>query len=148
MKGARKGTKFLTREEILGVDDIETEEVSVPEWGGIVLVRALSGTQRNQWETQFTRFTGKQVEMTAKTEHMRESLVAASVVCCDGITTDVRDLPLLFTETDVEALGKKSAAALERVFKVASRLSGITESDIEDQVKNSDKAAGKGSSSA
>ena len=41
---------YLTRDAILEAEDIETEEVAVPEWGGNVLVRGLSGTQRDIWE--------------------------------------------------------------------------------------------------
>ena len=41
---------YLSREEILSVHDIVTEEVDVPEWGGIVRVRGMSGVQRDAFE--------------------------------------------------------------------------------------------------
>ncbi len=44
----------------------------------------------------------------------------------------------LFNKGDVFALGEKSAGALDRVFSVASRLSGIGEADIEDLGKPSE----------
>ena len=36
----------LTRHAILEAPDIETREVPVPEWGGTVYLRALTGAQR------------------------------------------------------------------------------------------------------
>ena len=41
----------------------------------------------------------------------------------------------LFTESDVQALGGKSAAALGRIFDVATRLSGITEEDVDEMAE-------------
>ena len=38
----------------------------------------------------------------------------------------------LFNDAEVEALGAKSAAALDRVFKVAQTLNGIGEKEIEE----------------
>ena len=35
----------LTREQILEADDLPTESLDVPEWGGEVLIRALNGAQ-------------------------------------------------------------------------------------------------------
>ena len=43
--------KLLTRDEILGAQDIQTERVPVPEWGGEVIVRSMSGSERDAWET-------------------------------------------------------------------------------------------------
>jgi hypothetical protein len=40
---------------------------------------------------------------------------------------------------DITALSKKSAAALDRIFQVAQRLSGIGQEEVEETVKNSEK---------
>jgi hypothetical protein len=45
----------------------------------------------------------------------------------------------IFSSDDMDALDKKSASALDRVFQVAQRLSGIGQEDIEETVKNSGK---------
>jgi hypothetical protein len=42
----------------------------------------------------------------------------------------------MFSDQDVTKLGKKSARALDRVFDVSQRLSGITKEDVEDLAKN------------
>ena len=42
----------------------------------------------------------------------------------------------LFSEADVAALGKKSAAALGRVYDAAARLAGLSAEDVEELTKN------------
>jgi hypothetical protein len=54
----------------------------------------------------------------------------------------------LFTDEDVAALGQRSAAALERVFDAASRLSGLSAEDMEELAKNSESGQSGGSTSA
>lgn len=114
--------KILTRDEILAADDLKTEIVPVPEWGGSVKVRTLMGVQRDRFEASIVK--GKVVSM----ENLRAKLVAESAVNEKG--------KQLFTTKDVEALGKKSARALDKVFAVAQRLSGLTPADVDELAKN------------
>jgi len=112
---------MLTRDQILAVKDRKTETVSVPEWGGSVLVTAMSGAARDAWEASLITRKGNKVETNL--QNMRARLVAACVVDQSGA--------LLFSDADIEALGQKSGAALERVCKVAQRLNGLTDGDLE-----------------
>ena len=114
--------KILTRDEILAADDLKTKTVQVPEWGGSVKVRTLMGYQRDRFEASIVK--GKVVSM----ENLRAKLVAESVVSEKG--------KKLFTTKDVESLGKKSARALDKVFAVAQRLSGLTPADVDELAKN------------
>ena len=43
-------TTMLTREQILGSDDLKRQTVAVPEWGGDVFVRMLTGGERDAFE--------------------------------------------------------------------------------------------------
>jgi hypothetical protein len=118
---------LLTREEILQADDLPTEDVPVPEWGGTVRVRTLKGVERDRFEDSITEQRGKQAHVIA--ENLRAKLVALSIVDEQGRR--------LFDRADVRKLGEKSAKALDRVFDVAQRLSGISDDDVEELVKNS-----------
>ena len=40
----------LSKEQILQADDLKTETVEVPEWGGDVLLRELRGRERDAFE--------------------------------------------------------------------------------------------------
>ena len=119
--------KALSRDAILGASDIKTEEVPVPEWGGTVLVRGLTAKQRDEFESGLIETVGKTQRVTMR--NARARLAALSIVGEDNEP--------LFSPADVFLLGEKSGAALDRVFAVASRLSGIGDSDMDELTKNS-----------
>jgi hypothetical protein len=117
--------KILSRQEILESDDLTTEEVDVPEWGGTVIVRALAGVERDAYESEI--FTAPKVQGMApefNLQNLRAKLASRTMVDEDG--------KRLFSDKDVVALGLKSAAALDRVFSVAQRLSRLTNQDIKE----------------
>ena len=117
---------LLSRDAILGADDRRTEDVEVPEWGGTVRVRGLSGTERDAYEASIVRLKGDGSQ-TFTLQNARARLV--SLCACD------EDGERIFTDKDVNELGRKSAVALERVFDAARRVSGLSEDA-------SEKAAG------
>jgi hypothetical protein len=117
---------YLDRDAILAATDLQTEDVEVPEWGGWLRVKALNGAERDQFEASVVERKGKKSRMN--TRNLRARLVAMAVV-------DEKNKPL-FKTTDIEALGKKSAAALDRVFDVAMRLAGMRDEDIEELTEN------------
>ena len=127
----------LTRDDILSVQDIEIEEVPVQEWGGSVYVIGMTGTERGEFESLISEVRGKNVKANLKV--IRETLGAFSI--CD------KDGTLLFTKKDIQALGKKSAAALERVAVVAMRLSGIGGDDIDELAQELEENPSDGSAS-
>lgn len=118
---------YLDRDAILKASALKTEDVPVPEWGGSVLVRELRGRERDEFEASLAVQRGRQ--MVPDVENMRAKLVALTVVGEDGEP--------VFTRQDVAALGELSAAALDRVFEVASRLSGLNQDAVEEKAKNS-----------
>ena len=118
--------KFLTKEEILKADDIVIEVVEVPEWGGSVHVKTMSGTERDSFESEIVDIRNG-VQAKTDTKNIRAKICARSI--CD------EDGKLLFTEKEAVALGKKSVSALQRVFQVSQRLSRISDDDIEDFAK-------------
>lgn len=132
-------TNLLSRDAILAANDTQREEVQVPEWGGAVLVKSLTGKERDAFEAGIVEQKGKKTSVNMK--NIRAKLVVLACVDESG--------QRLFGDGDVEALGNKSAAALERVFKVAQRLSGLTDEDVEELAKNSesDQSADSGSNS-
>lgn len=119
---AEKKTALLSKESILAVQDVVTERVEVPEWGGTVLVRGLTGAERDAFEGEVIQRSGRDVK--TNTRNMRARLVVLSVVDEQGNR--------LFGFPDIETLGAKSARALDRVFAVAMRLSGLRDEDVEE----------------
>ena len=128
----------LSKEDILKADDRATEEVSVPEWGGTVLVRGLSGRERDEFEVSMADRQG--TEFVPNFSNTRAKLITRCVVDDDG--KRVFDI-----HTDVEALGEKSGAAIDRVYSVAARLSGLSPDAAEKGAANFGGPPGASSSS-
>lgn len=128
---------LLTRDDILNVDDRQYEEVEVPEWGGSVRVRGMSGTERDSYEASILEQRGN--DRKVNLANARAKLVARCLVDEQG--------HLMFVADDVRALGRKSAKALERVFDAARALSGMSEEDVEKLTENfDDDPSGEGTS--
>src|SRR5690349_7103464 len=130
---------LLSRDAILQAEDHKTEDVDVPEWGGTVRVRSLSGAERDAYEAHIVQ-VGADGSKKVNVKNLRGKLV--SLTCID------EDGGRLFSDEDAEALGAKSAAALERVFDVARHLSGLTEDDVEELAEGFADAPSGGSTSA
>lgn len=119
---------LLSREQILAATALPEEEVNVPEWGGSVRVRGLTGAQRDHYESTLIQQKGDKRELNLR--NARAKLVAMACVDQKG--------GKLFTSSDVEALGQLSASALNRIWEAARRLSGLGDEDVEQLVGNSD----------
>jgi hypothetical protein len=114
---------LLNKEQILSSQDLKTEQVDVPEWSGSILIGTMTGAARDAWEQSLVGQKGK-----ANIVNIRARLIAACAVDESGNR--------LFSDDDAEALGKKSAAALDRCAKVAQKLNRLTEADLEDAKGN------------
>lgn len=123
-------SKLLTREQILEVVDLQQETVAVPEWGGEVMVRGLTGTERDAFEQDIVQLKrdGKRTSTEMDLHNVRAKLCVRCIVDENG--------ERLFGDVDMEALGRKSATALSRVFEAAQRLSGLSDQDVEELAKN------------
>ena len=122
--------KLLSREDILNAEDRVRELVDVPEWGGSVFVRSLEGIERDRLETSFVRYArSAQGKLSADFNTAANDVVRARL-CAMTIVDD--EWHNLFSESDILILTHKSAAALDRVFQVAQRLSGLTDADVEE----------------
>ena len=116
---------MLTAEKILKAQDLsELEKVDVPEWGDFVYVRKMNGMERDRWELM----TAKAVEKPMSA-NIRASLCVMTI--CD------EKGKRLFTDNNMNALGAKSASALDRIFSVSKDLNKLNDDDIEELEKNS-----------
>ncbi len=109
--------KLLSKEAILAADDLPREIVSVPEWGGQVCVRTMTGTDRDAFEASLISRDSSSSSQDQRMQNVRARLVSLTLCGESG--------ERLFHDADIESLGRKSARALDRVFAVAQRLNGI-----------------------
>ena len=126
---------YLTKDAILGADDLPFEDVPVPEWGGTVRVRGLTGTERDRFEFKMAaaKDNPDQVEVRAQ-------VAGRCLVDADG--------KRLFTDKELSKLGAKSGAALDRVFDKVRDLSGMGDKAVEAAAEDFGSAPDDGSPSA
>jgi hypothetical protein len=113
-------TMTLTRDEILGKISLLVETIDIPEWGGKVHVREMSGAERDAWEA------------LAFGDDKKGNLRATLAVACLCDETGKR----LFVDEDAGSLGATSAVALQRIFDAAMRINKLRKDDYEDAAKN------------
>ena len=111
-------TTILSREQLLAAQYLASEEVSVPEWGGAVRVRMMTGAERDALGAALLG-ADKKVDMS----QYRIRLLAACLV-------DEAGQPL-FGPDEVGLLGAKSGVALDRVYRVAERLNDVGAGAVE-----------------
>ena len=118
----------LTKDQIFEANDLQSESVEVPEWAGSVLVRTMTGADRDAFEASMIT-TLPDGTRKPNMANMRAKLVALTVVDDAGNR--------VFDVSDVDRLALKSATALERVFNAAQRINGLGVQAEEIAAKNS-----------
>lgn len=119
----------LTREDILNARPPAPVRVNVPELGGHVFVRVLTGAQRDAWEIAFSEAREKQLGEKKKGEarppvNLRAHLLAAAV--CDEAGKAI------FDADDLEDLGKTRADVVQRLYDKATKLNAVSVEDVDE----------------
>ncbi len=147
-KGQRESTHMalMTREQILGAQDIAFEDIDlsdIPGWG-TVRIKDLSASERDRLEASMVkqkrepkRGGGVTVRQEANMENIRARFCAACIVG--------EDMRPMFTENDLVVLGSKSARALDRIFDRIRERNGLTEEAVQELVENFDNGQTDGS---
>lgn len=126
---------LLNREAILAADDLPYEDVEIPEWGGSVRVWQMDGLTRDK----FRRFVAGLKE-TEYDNYRIEAWVAVH-------TVGDANRQMLFADSDIETLLKKSATALDKLAAVSLRVNVLAMPDVEALAKNSEPSpSGSGTS--
>lgn len=110
----------LSKSKILSANDTKLDKVHVPEWGDDVYIKTLSGTDRDQFEDAYSR---------DRMKNFRARFLTLTL--CD------EDGDRLFADEDVDALGKKSAIVLNRLFEKAWALNAFRGEDVDALGKDS-----------
>jgi len=126
--------ELLSKDAILGADDLPTEDVEVKAWGGTVRVRGLTGTERDRFE-----FSLAAVKNDPSKAEVRAQVVGRCLVDAEG--------ERLFTDKEISRLGAKSGAALDVVFDVVRRLSGMGDQAVDQAAEDFGDAPNVDSSS-
>ena len=104
---------ILTRETILGAQDLQRKTINVPEWGGEVIVTELSAARRLELEKDLPEESGKVWGVLV-------------VFCC----VDEQGEPI-FTLSDLPELEQKNGKILMRLGKAAMKLNRVGAGEVE-----------------
>jgi hypothetical protein len=112
-----KVSRILTAEQILGMDDLNTLDVEIPEWQvdgepGVVRLKALSAREAMTFQ--------KQLSLNNKA---REDAMISIVVLSAVDETGER----IFNQKQIELLRDKSIRVFGRLQKAAMELNGFTD---------------------
>lgn len=120
---------MLTRDQILAAKEHDVETIEVPEWGGSVGMRRLTCREAEVFQDWLMGRHKNDADVPQMVD-MRAMLL--SMVLCD------ENGNLLFTESDIEALGEKSNDVMHRLFMKAKAANLILEDAINEAEKNSE----------
>ena len=137
----------LSKDAILGAEDSKTVTVEVPEWRDPVTgdckvrIRGLDGEGLDAYQASIRQFRprldGKGMELVLVQDNTHAVLLVKCLVDEHG--------ERIFTDADASALGKKNGKVLDRLFDIASDLSGLSEEE-QDAIEGNSAAATSGAS--
>ena len=120
----------LDKAAIMAASDVKLEKINVPEWGGDVYLKTLSGTERDAFEDAYS---------TDRMKNFRPRFLVLTL--CD------KDGNRLFTDEEVATLGKKSSAVIAKLFDKAWALNAFRNEDVDAMGKDSPSDQSEGSTS-
>lgn len=122
----------LSKAAILAAKDTKlSDAIPVPEWGGDVYCKTLTGTERDAFEDSYSQNKMKQFRC--------RFLV---LTLCDDSGQR------LFADSDIEALGGKSSVVINRLFEAAWQFNAFTPQAVEALGEGSPDGQSGGSTSA
>ncbi len=114
------------REDILNMDDLESREVTVRQWGKKkVIVKSITASQRYEMIEQCMSTKANKID--------GKKLYVFTLIAC---TYDPETNMPLFTAADYDKLAAKNSGAIEAIVQVANELNGIGEAQIIELEKN------------
>lgn len=117
--------KLLNRAAFFEAEDAKYEDVPVPQLGGSVRIRVLSGTARDAFNEYIRSDDGGKKPASAT----GAALLVATCIDESGEP--------MFTMDDIDDIREKSAAALDVMAAAAMRINGMGTAAVSNAVKNS-----------
>lgn len=122
----------LSKKAILAAKDTKLKgPVAVPEWGGDVYFRTISGLERDQFEDSYSE---------QKMKAFRARFLVLTLSDDNG--------ERLFADNEVEALGQKSSVVINRLFDEAWQHNAFTQEAVDALGEGSSPGQSEGSTSS
>lgn len=128
--------KALSRDDILKSEDLGSQRVEIPEWGGYAFIRVMTDEDRDGWDEWL--WANKEASASSGGSPMlgaRRELVARTLV-------DEHGKRLFANSTELKG---KSAKVIDRLFDIASELNALGPRAVAQAKKNSSPDPSSGS---
>jgi hypothetical protein len=110
----------MSKSRIVSATDTKLDTVNVPEWGGEVCLKTLTGSERDSFEESYSG---------EKMKNFRCRFLVLTL--CD------ENGERLFADDEVEVVGKKSALVINRLFEKAWQLNAFSDAAVDALGKDS-----------
>lgn len=117
--------KVLSIDDIFSSNDLKTVKVEIPQWGGAIFVRIMTGKERDEFEHRMLKR-----QKTLNFKGMRAYLITTCVVDKDGNKLFQDDEK---TRGSIEA---KAGAALDIITEEIMKINHISGTDVQNLVGN------------
>lgn len=112
---------LLTKEQILGADDRNNTTVEVPEWGGSVKVRSMSGAEAEKY-----------TEIVSEEDRSGVANLALLIAMC---AVDGDNKAMFPNEDDIKALANKDINVLNTVAQACMKVNGFDQEKVAEALK-------------
>lgn len=121
-------------DQVFDAEDVKYDDVPVPEWGGKIRLRSLSGKERDKFEDSCVKKKMKKgrEETHSVTKEVKSKLVVMSAIHKNG--------KQFFVQGQEARLNEKNAAVLDRLWEACCKLSGFSDEQLEELMGNSESA--------
>lgn len=115
----------LTAQDILAIDDIEVQELYIPQWKQTVYLRTMTAADRGYLEEQIYSIDVQNQTMGAKIKTARMTALLAFLTLCDE-----NGKRLFEQESQIDKLAAKSASAMNVIAEKAQAMAGMTSLEV------------------
>lgn len=130
---------ILTKDQIFTANQLQHEDVEIPDWGGSVRIRELTVGEANEIRQLAESLSDK--GDTLRTEAVSKKTLSLGAI-------DPSTGGRLFTEEDVERISERKSVGILMLAAAIMSLSGMTPATAEEPEKNSEPAQVDASSSS
>lgn len=132
---------LLTRNQILEAKDIKTKVISVPEWGGDIMIKQLSAKEYNDIVMNMVnirKMAAKQLSSKKNADENLEDAINELAIKNQKILLLIKsivdeNMKPLFTEADLELLYQKNNNVIDRII---AEIEEFNANSIEETKKN------------
>jgi hypothetical protein len=110
----------MSKSRIVSAADTKLDTVNVPEWGGEVCLKTLTGSERDSFEESYSG---------EKMKNFRCRFLVLTL--CD------ENGERLFADDEADVVGKKSALVINRLFEKAWQLNAFSDAAVDSLGKDS-----------